>query len=244
MFRKLVTIITALVLFMSLATSSFAAFDNLKLIRVILQQTGGTTEIATNLGNVTTALAGGTFGGGADAFTAKTGGTNFAAGSAGLNAVYFAVNQTTKELWITGEHPSISAGKSATITALTTNIFSYYNINLGGGPTVLADASYANSYRVKADATTQFGQFGTAILLANRPYTEANLAALATGGSVTQDIYYFANYAIASTGVKVGSITTNANGSSTVTATPIPAAFYLMGSGLLGLVGLRRRNNA
>ena len=216
--KLLATVLLSAALAMTTAGNSLAAFGNLALIRVVLQQNGGTTEIATNLGDVSTVLTGGTFGGGADAFTAQTGGTNFAAGSAGLNAVYFAVNQTTKELWITGENPSISAGKSATITALTTNIFSYYNINLGGGPTVLADASYANSYRVKADATTQFGQFGTAIVLAARPFTEANLAPLATGGSVTQTLYYFANYAVASSGVAVATITTNSNGSTTISA--------------------------
>jgi hypothetical protein len=238
MFKKKLAILAAAAMLTLSASSAFAAFGNLELVRVTFNQTGGTTEIATDLGNVSTVLAGGTFGAGANAFTAQAGGTSFS----NLNSVYFAVNTTTKELWITGVNPSIFAGKSATITSLTTSIFNYYNTF--GTTTVLADASNPSSYRVKADSTNQFGQFGTAITAAARPYTEANLAALATGGSVTQDIYYFASYAAAGAGVKVGSITTNANGSSTVTATPIPAAFYLMGSGLLGLVGLRRRNNA
>ena len=213
--KLLITAILSTALAMTLSGNALAAFADLKLVRVVLQQSGGTTEIATDLGTVSATLAGGAFGGGADAFTSKVGGTNFAAGPSGLNAVYFAVNTTTKELWITGLDPSISAGKSTTITGLTTNIFTYYNSF--GGTTVLADASYSNAYRVKADATTQFGQFGTAIVAAARPYTEANLAPLATGGTVTQTLYHFANYAIASAGVAVATITTNSNGSTTIT---------------------------
>jgi hypothetical protein len=43
--------------------------------------------------------------------------------------------------------------------------------------------------------------------------------------------------------VKVATIRTLADGTSTInpSAVPVPAAVYLLGSGLLGLVGLRRR---
>jgi FtsH-binding integral membrane protein len=78
---------------------------------------------------------------------------------------------------------------------------------------------------------------------------ETSLASLvgATSGSVTQNLYFWANaYAAVpadTIGVLAATITTSYNGTSVVTAaTPIPPAFFLMGSGLLGMFGLRRKN--
>lgn len=92
------------------------------------------------------------------------------------------------------------------------------------------------------------GALSNAINIATRVNTEANLAALVTGTatSVTQNLYHFTSANVAGSVADFNgvTITTSADGSSTVTATPIPAAFYLMGSGLMGLVGLRRRKNA
>jgi hypothetical protein len=240
MFRKKLAVLVAAALMTLSASSAFAAFADMELIRVVLDN-AGTVEIATDLGNVNTIIAGGTFGSGVDAFTAQAGGT-----TAGLNVTYFAVNNTTKELWITGGASlKIGAGKSVTINGLTQALFSNYNATAPTSPavnTIVADPS--SGYHVIADATTQQGQFGSAIVAAGRPGVEASLATLAAA-AVTQNLYYFKNYAAASTGVNVVTLSTNANGStSTPTTTPIPAAFYLMGSGLMGLVGLRRRNKA
>ena len=221
MFKNLITALIFFLMTQSLAINAIAAFGPSSLIRVTLQQTGGNTEIATNLGTVSTILsAGGSYGGGANAFTSQAGGTNFAADSTGLSVVYFAGNPATNELWITGSSPAISLLKGSIITGILNNVTAYYNSL--GGTTISADASNAESYRVMADATTQFGQFGGAIVAAGRPYTEANLAALASGGSVTQKLYYFSNYTKASTGVLVATITTNADGSTSVAPPSTP----------------------
>jgi hypothetical protein len=238
MYKKKLAILAAAAMLTLSASSAFAAFGNLELIRVVLDN-AGTTEIVTDLGTVSSVLAGGSFGDGANAFTSVAGGT-----SSSLNVTYFAVNQATKEVWITGSALKSSAGKSVTVTGMSTSIWNYYNtLTAAGSATATYSANASSGYHVLADATTQQGQFGSFIAATGRPSVEASLANLASA-SVTQDLYYFSNYAVAQTGVKVGSIITNADGSTStpLTATPIPAAFYLMGSGLMGLVGLRRRN--
>jgi hypothetical protein len=94
------------------------------------------------------------------------------------------------------------------------------------------------------------GAIGNAITIATRPGTEASLGSLvgATSGSVTQNLYFLDNANGANkVGVSVATISTNFDGSTTIVtpntaATPIPPAFFLMGSGLLGMFGLRRKN--
>ena len=79
---------------------------------------------------------------------------------------------------------------------------------------------------------------------------EANLAALASGGSVSMELYEFqltgSGRSATVTTTDFMKITTNADGTTTVgtSATPIPPAFFLMGSGLLGMFGLRRKQRA
>jgi hypothetical protein len=75
---------------------------------------------------------------------------------------------------------------------------------------------------------------------------EANLAALSTTGYVDQVLYsYGSDPDSGNAGVQVATIHTTAAGSTvTPTNTPIPAAAYLFGTGLMGLVGLRRKMSA
>jgi hypothetical protein len=115
----------------------------------------------------------------------------------------------------------------------------------GANATTYAGNPVANGYKGKISATQ--GWFGNTVTAANtaRTFSELNLANLAVNN--TQSLWFFSDalttVAANKIGTSVAQIITNNDGSTTVvTATPIPAAFYLMGSGLLGLVGLRRRN--
>jgi hypothetical protein len=102
----------------------------------------------------------------------------------------------------------------------------------------------ANSFKVKAGSTGSFGNSIT-VSFADTQVSLANLA----DGAINQDLYYFQNYGVSGTGVKVASLTLNTDGSTTVNyqaptaQTPLPAAAYLLGSGLMGLVGIRRKKN-
>jgi hypothetical protein len=230
MYKKLATLAAAVMLTLS-ATSAFATFADLQLTRVVLNQTGGVTEIATTLGDVNALLAsGGTAGNGLDAFTAQVGGSS--ADFANLSVVYFAVDTVNRHLWVTGLNPAGTIGKSGTITGAATSLFQYYNTLLPGGlapapnataNTVLGDASNSSSYRVKMDATTQFGQFCNFITVGTRANTEASLASLATT-PVVQNLYYFANYATNAAGVLARTITTKADGSTSISAAVVKTA--------------------
>ena len=115
--------------------------------------------------------------------------------------------------------------------------------NTQGGSHYSAPTAY---YKNNLSAVT--GSMGNNINSATRMNTEASLDGLigSGSGSVTQALYFWDNITTTVTadksGVEVARITTNADGSTVITApTPIPPAFFLMGSGLLGLLGLRRR---
>jgi hypothetical protein len=75
---------------------------------------------------------------------------------------------------------------------------------------------------------------------------EASLAALDTVGYVDQLLYYYSTPDDASSGSPLYTIRSWANGTSEINpnVVPIPAAVYLLGSGLLGLIGIRRKMSA
>lgn len=252
--KKIVMMLAAAMMTLS-ASSAFAAFADLELIRVVYERGTGTQEFATDLGNanvvagkikngVTTVGTGGTFAGSLPTVTNAN----------NLYVSYWALDRLTNEFWVSGNVDETKAPVAVgtlgfnTFKSGTTNVYGYYNSLLQDANGVVTGAqSNANSHRLKLTANQ--GALSNAVNIATRPFTEANLASLATGSatSVTQKLYYFANGNTAnSKGVAVATITTNVDGSTNIatTATPIPAALYLMGSGLLGLVGLRRRNNA
>jgi hypothetical protein len=106
---------------------------------------------------------------------------------------------------------------------------------------------------MNSNSTTKEGTFSS---IYNSNLGEISLADLATKGYVDQFLYYFAtpnSNAASSTGVKVATIRTKLNTNNIITTeinpvsqvtTPIPAAAWLMGSGLLGMIGIRRKNKA
>ena len=244
--KKIVMLIAAAMMTLS-ASSAFAAFGDLELIRVVYERTTGSTETLTDLGNVSSVLAtGGTFAG-TGALTATT--------SANLAVAYFALDSTNGQLWATSKTGQ-SLGDLTTISSGTFNLYTYYNATTGvkttKGITTTGQAfgvgsqSAANSYKSKLSAAA--GSLGGALPINS---AESSLGSLvgANSGSVTQNLYFWANgYASVAadyTGALAATITTSFNGTTTiapVATTPIPPAFFLMGSGLLGMFGLRRKN--
>lgn len=241
--KKIATVLAAAAMTLT-ASSAFAAFADLDLIRVVYERTTGTTELGTDLGVVKNAdgsIKTGTYAGSLPTVSTAN----------NLYAAYFALDRTTGELWVSGSSDITKApvavgskGFTSTLSG-TTNLYSYYNLlTPDANGVVTAAKSDSRSYTTKLSASQ--GALANAINIATRVNTEAKLASLVTGSatSVTQNLYYFANAKVAnSKGVAVATITTFDDGH-TVVATPIPAAAYLLGSGLMGLVGLRRRNKA
>lgn len=247
--KKMIMLVAAAMMTLS-ASSAFAALADFELIRVVYERGSGSTETVTDLGNVNTIIAngGGTFAG-TGAFTATT--------PANLAVAYFAFDGTNGALWASS-NTGLTAGDTTTATSGFTGVASYYNSNTVTKGTTTTGQAYGiglqsaiMSYKNKLSATA--GTLSNAFLPVDG--IEKSLSSLvgANSGSVSQTLYYWANaygsYELtpalqlaANTGAVAATITTNFDGSTNVTVTPIPPAFFLMGSGLLGMFGLRRKN--
>jgi hypothetical protein len=228
MFKKLFTLIIAATLSLSITSSACAAFADLELIRVIYERTTGTTEQVTDLGNVKTILAGGT--------QIFAGAALSANNTANLFAAYFAIDRTGTlgaagpDLWVSGSTTiaPVAVGTPGFNAATngTNLLYTYYKSTLpfpGVNGVLTGEQNYSQSYKISLSANQ--GAMGNAIDFATRVNTEANLGSLmgATSGSVTQYLYLLDNANLKSTkGVAVATITTNYDGSTTIS--PPPAA--------------------
>ena len=250
MFGRVLILFVAAAIALGTAACAFADFADLRLIRVYYDRNG--TEVATDLGAVHTLEQ-----------TARDGGSTTIEGAfTGLTAnattfaVYFALDRTTgvSDLWATGKvgvaHTIL--GGSTGLTSLksgTSSMYALYNANAtDGGTEYTGPAAATSSYKSKLSSTQ--GNLAVSINNASRVNTEASLAGVigSETGSITQALYFWDNALTTAANEKIGvlaaTITTNSTGTSTIVAapTPIPPAFLLMGSGLLGMVGLRRKS--
>ncbi|MFZ4856669.1 MAG: hypothetical protein ACOYL3_09755 [Desulfuromonadaceae bacterium] len=249
--KKIIMLVAAAMMTLS-ASSAFAAFGDAELFRIVYDRAG--IETGQALGNVAALTAPG---------APKTIAGSFnGVPAAAAFVTYFALDRTTNQLWIsgtTGQTLKINGGATGLTSAKSgfagfVGLFTTYDATTGlpngNASSYTGLAADLTSYKLKLSATQ--GNFGSAILAADRLKTEASLASVigTTGGSVTQSLYFYnsglTTVAAQKIGVEVATITTSFDGSSTITtptaATPIPPAFFLMGSGLLGMFGLRRKN--
>jgi hypothetical protein len=233
MLKRFITLSIAAALTLS-AGSAPAFFEDLKLVRVYYERTTGTEELATDLGSVSALVASG------GSVAGNFGTVNT---PANLFAVYYAIDHAAQVLWVSGSpsvqpvavgSPGFTSAKSA-----TSNVAGYYqSAALGSGQSVTAQQSYTNSYRLKLTASQ--GAIANAINIATRPNTEASLADLVNGvaTSVTQILYYLATPNTGgSLGVAKATITTNADGSTTISAPPPTATAPGAPTGVTAVAG-------
>lgn len=246
--KKMIALIAGLMLTLS-AGSAFAAFADLNLTRIAY---GTTNEVATDLGTVSSLLAAGST-------TLSTGTSNLVSMGAGAtgagSTVYVTYYATdTAKLYFSaadtgiGSHIAVDGTNGVNTAGQLSNAFfgvsSYYS-NL----TQTADSvnpAVVSASSARANLSSYFstfeggGQPGTSTLSNTVPaLVDAPLTSAATQG-----LFYWDG--VSAQAVEVATITTSLDGSTTVgtTATPIPAAAYLLGSGLMGLFGLRRKQRA
>jgi len=220
------------------AGNALADFSAGQLIRVVYQDNGD-VEMATALGSVSDLL-------GTNANT--VGGSvslgNFAgADYSNLNVAYLVygggANTTHYFSGETDVVPVTMPRKGTTVNANLATVTSYYG-TLGVDSAVGSQANVSSfAYRFGTDGLlADFYASGNAI---------ANLADLATVGYVDQVLYSFATPNSAAAGVAVATLRTALVDGLAVTTvnpvtTPVPASLLLFGSGLLGLVGVRRKS--
>ncbi|MGD0586323.1 MAG: hypothetical protein ABSA86_11210, partial [Oryzomonas sp.] len=241
------------------AGNAMASFDNGDLIRFVYNSATG-SETGTDLGSISTLLTNVAASGSVN-ITAPglfTNGANLgSANNANLMVAYMVANDT---YGTNGYNPNTNyfSSQSGQVNGPFANtnmqnqmgaLFSgvtYNPVNTHNSTQVSTTNTNAASYQV----TMSNGFMGGLLL---NPDGEASLATLATA-SISQSLYYWADVTAGTDGSLVTSngqalqILTNSNGSTTLVGgtspTPIPAAAYLLGSGLMGLLGLRRKQKA
>jgi hypothetical protein len=255
--KKMIVLLAGALLTLGMASyASAALFSEDDLIRVVYNATSG-VETATDLGAISTITAdanGTVLGGGTGAFT-----TNGSPASANANAyvAYFTLDTNNGYLWVSGSTTkslapkgiSSSFSSSASAMDAVLGVYQAANTTNGNNNGTVQSATVVpsgDSYYAALDASgTSKGTLG-GVIYANNTHTEASLATLASA-AVTQGLYYFNSIGSSNqTGSQILELQTNANGTTTLInpntpSTPIPPSFFLMGSGLLGMFGLRRK---
>lgn len=242
--KKLLGILVALMLVLGMAGQSMAAFStNLELFR-ITYTTGSAYEVISDLGTIGTTFATNGSGVISNTYTNLAGGSNawygnssanFSTSTPNLYVAYLAFDVTSNAFYLSGN----AGGQPGGINDPSSALYTFTQGQGSGSSTItqqrtVASNSYWQQINNSGNNTATFAGF----------YPAATGEALIGAGGATQSLYYFANGANGSAGLAAATIVTNADGSTSInpSAVPIPAAVWLLGSGLLGLIGIRRRS--
>jgi hypothetical protein len=247
--KKFIALLAGALLVAGMSGNAMASITNGDLFRVVYD-TADNVEAIADLGSIATleaATSGTVVGNGAASFLSN-GITNLANSS----VAYFSFqgNGTSGSLWVSGSTTTATVSAALKLSGSGPQLNTLQNTwaadtAASGNNYYQGTTTSAPSYYLTADKGKTTGSLDN-FVKTGAQYTEANLANLATTAP-QQALYYFANANASTTGVAVLTLQTNADGSTTIingntaATTPIPPAFFLMGSGLLGMFGLRRK---
>lgn len=244
--KKLIALMAGALLTTAFAGNAMAYFTDMSLVRVVYNLNTN-VEIDTDLGTI------GTNAGQIDLTKNYTFSSNpfsiatqFSGAAASDLRVFYVAKKTNQEMYISNsltEQPLTSGSAMSGATSKVGSAYSYDKNTLGGSTKaqVTGSTTATNGFYKLLNPSGNIGSMGQLLNVATQ--FAASQPALVDGGQVSQGLWYFK--AGDTAGTLLGSISTLSTGTSVYTAntvTPIPAPFVLMGSGLLGLVGIRRKN--
>jgi hypothetical protein len=239
--KKLFTILTIAMLLVGVAGQAMAYFEEEGTLIRVVYNLAGEKEVMTDLGagyNYTLPSTQNT--------VLNT--NNFSLSELNINdwssvyVVYFAIQPFTADrLWLSGTDAGLNNWRNkwnSTSSATLSVIAGAYDNGYGPAHVVQSQGAQLAYSELIGQAGDYFGH-------ATTPTVHKNLSSFAAEGEqyVDQYLYYFATPNATSSGLQVATIRTYENGTTEINPVPIPAAVYLLGSGLLALVGIRRKTN-
>ena len=248
--KKIVILLAVTVLLFGFSAQAMASFADGDLVRVVFSTSNQATmyEVGTSLGNVLSLTNPTTTN---YAFTGQPT-FNFNMLQSGATAAnsyvaYFVWTNSAASAWMSGDSTGEKGSKSALSGYKTSAInldsaFLLASVNQSTANQGIISQADPASFTV---AMGQNGRMHSFLATSSPSFTVANLANLDTVGYVDQYLYYYTGLtgSGAVNGLSIAKIRTYADGHTELNpnAVPIPAAVYLFGSGLLGLVGIRRK---
>lgn len=235
-------LLLTVVLVALLSGQAMAYFENGNLIRVVYDR-GGTYEVVTDLGSGWSPTAEFT---GNQLFSTY----NFSLSDLGLSSwdnvyvgYFIAQNIPSNGAWTSGNMTSQTSaarqwpaffGNAGDIMGANFQSGNAQNVNLQSGL-----GSYQNNFGIE-------GRFSSFLPSGTSSPGDASLVGFDAEGLqyVDQKLYYYAAPNTAAAGLQVYTLRTYENGTTEINPVPVPAAVYLLGTGLLGLIGIRRKSAA
>jgi len=250
--KKIMMLLLVAALMLGVSGNAMAYFDQGDLIRVVYSQINGTgTEFATDLGNYSNLTDPSKLTGSVNINT-----SNFSAAAVGatdfsnVRVAYYIFSNTLNggngAAWTSGALTNSGIAFPTSFVQFQNGTIPDFLLWQSKGtisatnPQADASSFYNNA---ELGAAQPIGSMGGYLNTNGHTGASTLLTALNTpGGFVQQYLYYYgSNPDIGGQGTVVAMLTTNADGSTTLSAVPIPAAAYLFGSGLLSMFGLRRK---
>lgn len=241
--KKLLGVLAAGLLVFGVAGQAKAAFSSGDIVEVVYQTTaaGGTTELATDLGSAATATVASI-----NALNSSVNLSSYFSNLTGLEVAFFAGTVSPRQLWTSaavGSTPTAQGTLLTAVTAINTVYTTYAGataaVNSGTAVSVTSPISFANGYYNILDKNNPLlaGSLGGYVL----PGTTEQ--ALLNGSSTLESFMKLSTsnsplFTLDAT-LTGGILTTTAQPNAS--PVPIPPSVLLFGSGLLGLVGIRRR---
>jgi hypothetical protein len=248
--KKILMLLAATTLLLGVSGQAMASLTVGDLIRVVYKFDGTGSEVATDLTGATGWTTGTTITGPTSYSSNNFSLSQFSGSAWGdLRVAYYANTSPAGNFWFTGPDGGMEsrASKMATVRTKLASMNGVYSTAMSTGKQGTIQSTAANSYwNLMNMGGVEIGSWGTFV----QPFNGvASLADLGTTGFVDQYLYYWPS-TVSNTvapGTQVAKIRTYADGTtqvSEVPQVPIPAAVYLFGTGLLGLIGIRRRKKA